>query len=403
MDVLGIGWQPSSFHGWGVFGLNLAEQMLVSGRARPLFVSPVDASVIDPPARQAELLAEALAVSAGLAESADFDGRGITIDVPLVLGLAADFRGLPVRSSVAMHAVTFQERAVLSDAARARAREFETVIAGSSWLGRWLAGEGVENVTTVLQGVDPALFRPQDRAETEDGADDSADGGAGDTTDGGAFRVFSGGKMEYRKGQDLVIAAFRRFRARHPEARLVFSWDNPYSGGMESVAAGGHVTPPPDVRPETAGDVARWLAENGLPEGSFENLGSLPNRLMPDALASIDVGVFPSRCEGGTNLVAMECMASGVPAVLSANTGHLDLIDGDNCYALTEQAPVDPAQAGDGTGHWGESSVDELTEALEAAYRDRRDASRRGARGAETLARLSWETQAGKLLDAIGW
>ena len=36
--------------------------------------------------------------------------------------------------------------------------------------------------------------------------------------DDGLFVVFSGGKLEHRKGQDIVIAAMRNFTAAHPEA-----------------------------------------------------------------------------------------------------------------------------------------------------------------------------------------
>ena len=124
---------------------------------------------------------------------------------------------------------------------------------------------------------------------------------------------------------------------------------------------------------------------------------------MPDLLSQVDVGVFTSRAEGGTNLVAMECMAMGVPTILSANTGHLDLIEGENCFALSDQSPVDEAAAGPGTDLWRESSVDELVETLERAYEDRTAAAERGRRGAETLATLNWEAQIAKLLDAIGW
>ena len=35
------------------------------------------------------------------------------------------------------------------------------------------------------------------------------------------FLIFSGGKMELRKGQDIVLAAFKIFARRHPEATLV--------------------------------------------------------------------------------------------------------------------------------------------------------------------------------------
>ena len=38
--------------------------------------------------------------------------------------------------------------------------------------------------------------------------------------------IFSGGKLELRKGQDLVVAAFKIFHARHPDALLISSWQN---------------------------------------------------------------------------------------------------------------------------------------------------------------------------------
>lgn len=42
---------------------------------------------------------------------------------------------------------------------------------------------------------------------------------------------------------------------------------------------------------------------------------------LAEALAEADVALFPNRGEGGTNLMAMQAMASGVPTVLSANSG----------------------------------------------------------------------------------
>ena len=56
---------------------------------------------------------------------------------------------------------------------------------------------------------------------------------------------------------------------------------------------------------------------------------AFPNVGMPHVLHEADVALFPNRAEGGTNLVAMECLASGIPTILSANTGHLDLLRGD--------------------------------------------------------------------------
>ena len=41
---------------------------------------------------------------------------------------------------------------------------------------------------------------------------------------------------------------------------------------------------------------------------AFVDLGWVPNWQMAAILRDMDVGLFPNRCEGGTNLVAMEAM-----------------------------------------------------------------------------------------------
>ncbi len=117
----------------------------------------------------------------------------------------------------------------------------------------------------------------------------------------------------------------------------------------------------------------------------------------------MDVALFPNRAEGSNNMVAMECMAAGVPLILSANTGHLDLIDDDNCYPLWHQSPVDWRPDGGGTEYWRESDVDEMVAALEWAYEDRADAHVRGQRAAARMAPLTWQRQTDAYLDAIGW
>jgi glycosyltransferase involved in cell wall biosynthesis len=219
---------------------------------------------------------------------------------------------------------------------------------------------------------------------------------------GDRFVVFSGGKLEYRKGQDIVVAAFREFHRRHPDALLVLAWHNHWPRTMAEVPLRGHVTGVPQVDGSGRVDVAGWLVGNGVPERAFVDLGLVPNAQMGRAVREAHVGLFTNRCEGGTNLVAMECMASGVPTVLSANTGHLDLIADGQCYALREQGPALPSRQFAGVDGWGESSVDEVLAMLEYVYTHREEAERVGARGAAAMQRLSWDNQIDHLLRTIG-
>jgi glycosyltransferase involved in cell wall biosynthesis len=95
----------------------------------------------------------------------------------------------------------------------------------------------------------------------------------------------------------------------------------------------------------------------------------------------------------------MECLACGVPTIVSDNTGHKDLVATGAPYALTRQRPV--WQDGMGTEGWGESDVEEIVEALERVWRDRQAAERRGAFGAATMVDWSWACFAARLRDAL--
>jgi glycosyltransferase involved in cell wall biosynthesis len=108
-------------------------------------------------------------------------------------------------------------------------------------------------------------------------------------------------------------------------------------------------------------------------------------------LRSAAVAVFPNRAEGGTNLVAMETMAVGVPVIISNNTGHKDIIREKHCYPLRRQS-YPHAEGEERERGWGESSVDEIVELLEDVYQNREEASRRGKLGSKFIReRFTWE------------
>ena len=72
--------------------------------------------------------------------------------------------------------------------------------------------------------------------------------------------------------------------------------------------------------------MTRLLAENGLDVSRVITLGPRPNALLARIYRNTDVGLFPNRCEGGTNLVLMEYMACGKPVVAVDATGHRDVV-----------------------------------------------------------------------------
>jgi glycosyltransferase involved in cell wall biosynthesis len=95
----------------------------------------------------------------------------------------------------------------------------------------------------------------------------------------------------------------------------------------------------------------------------------------------------------------METMASGIPCILSANTGHLDIIGDGNCYVLGRQTDV--AKEIEPSGVWRESDVDEIVETLEMAYSDREDAKKRADAGVAFMRNLSWKNQTEALIAEL--
>lgn len=384
-------WGVSSFYGWGINGLNLMLQTAahtsfspftaIPFRANEVVLDPLREAVLTPLAAQSQEIWTALAAT---------EAPVLEVDGPVLAAVANDFQGV----GMAAHGkwlvgrptigVAFLEHAGLSAEGRQRADGLALVIAGSSWNRRILEAQGIVAVTTVLQGIDTSLFHPAPRAGS---------------IPGGRFVVFSGGKLEFRKAQDLVLAAFRAFHRRHPEAVLMTAWHSPWSDLMSS-AVGTPGIEPPQPAADGAPDIRRWAADNGIPAEAVIPLGPTPNIAMPHVIREADVALFPNRAEGGTNLVAMECMACGVPTILSANTGHLDLLDlGDVAIPLTRQTAV--ARDGVDTTDWGGSDVEEAVEALERVWQDRQAAQAMGARAAAALARMDWRRQTALLLRAI--
>jgi len=382
---LAVSWQLSDTHGWGVFGLNLVRCLTRHGPIKPLILA--EPNLLEASADEIEELRPLISEQRQIMAALEAQGQPATsAQIAVLHALGARFQHVDitdlVRGGVNI-GFTFFERGGFDQAALDRANAYDRILAGSSWNRDYGRAAGVRDIEFVSQGVDTGLFAP----------------GSGTGAYRGRFAIFSGGKLELRKGQDLVLAAFKIFHARHPDSILVTSWRNAWPESAMDISASVHVNAAPAVDDAEELKIAEWAEANGVPANAFIDLGWLSNRIMPGVLRDMDVGLFPNRCEGGTNLVAMETMASGVPCILSANTGHLDIISVGACYPLRDQRAVTD-EAGP-TGMWRESQVEEIVENLEQVYTDRSEAERRADAGARFMAGLSWKHQTQKLVDAV--
>ncbi|MBD2069380.1 tetratricopeptide repeat protein [Leptolyngbya sp. FACHB-671] len=388
LHSIGIGWELSAATGWGIYGTNLTLQLLKTREFKPITLLPPFTSADFNPLHQAllsPLFNEPQRIEQILQQN---PGKALKGNFLLLKALGNQFETTPKLERVSgKHnvGVIFFEDTQLSQTALARANSYDLILAGSSWNTEVLKSYGCNPVCMVPQGIDPTIFHPAPRS-----------GVLGDR-----FVIFSGGKLEYRKGQDIVIKAFRIFHSRHPEALLLTAWHNFWPQTMIELEQAGHVAGLPKVSSDGRLQIQNWLADNGIPTTACMDVGLIPNHLVGQILREADVAVFPNRCEGGTNLAAMESLACGVPTILSANTGHLDLIDENHCYSLKTQGEVKPTQSYSGVAGWGEPDPEELVEALEAIYTNRQEAYQRGINATHFMQDWTWEKQVGRLLEVI--
>ena len=214
--------------------------------------------------------------------------------------------------------------------------------------------------------------------------------------------IFSGGKLEIRKGQDILIEAFRQLLLVCPDALLIAAWCND-SASLSSVSMSPYLSSAPEKG--DASSIVRWLIAQGIPRKNLIVPGVLNSVQMASLMKQADVAVFPNRCEGGTNLVAMEAIACGVPTMLSANSGHLDLMRLGcpgvvllPCSSLLRIQVHDP----ENFGHWAETDPSHLYKAFLDCLENRLPLlSLRGQLSLYQLQSLSWSSSFQKLFSVL--
>jgi glycosyltransferase involved in cell wall biosynthesis len=281
---------------------------------------------------------------------------------------------------------TFFERSLLAAHHIEQARQFfDVIVAGSTWCRDVLTQHGVENTCTILQGVDETIFNPY--ANHKHYLEDH-------------FVIFSGGKFELRKGQDLVIRAFQIFHARHKDALLVNSWFNHWSFSMQTMAAS------PYINYQFGADdyctaMNKLLVANGIDISRVITLPPKANIAMARIYKNTDCGLFPNRCEGGSNLVLMEYMACGKPAIVSHTSGHRDVANATNALLLQDLHPMSVAHDEEIVAVWDEPNLDEILAQLEWAYDHREALHTLGAAASRSMQSCTWQATARQFYDLI--
>jgi glycosyltransferase involved in cell wall biosynthesis len=246
----------------------------------------------------------------------------------------------PARGKVTV-GYTFFEYPLGNDATK-NAQQYDWIFCGSTWCKDRLAELGIRNTQVLIQGVDHDIFKPDLSIARDDGE----------------FRIFSGGKFEWRKGQDLVLAAFKMLHKAHPDMRLVVSWHNLWPQLYETMRQSPWIKCPDRWADNWSVNLSRLCELNDIPKDKVYEAPPVPQIGMAFLMNQTDCAVFPNRCEGGTNLVLMEYAACGKPVVANAGTGQADV----------RRAIFNTIYGCEGFNHWFASSPGDVAAAIEYAH-----------------------------------
>jgi len=363
-----------NLHGWGVCGKYLSIELARRAPVR-LVTRPFDVGTVGDEMEYSHLL--------GLYASPESYPlwRSEIAESP-VLQAVTDHTFVPLLPDVKGKrnvGYTFFEQTILSPQALENAkRHFDLVVGGSSWCRDILRQHGLASTAAVFQGVDQTIFNAHNSEKQL-------------FTD--RFVVFSGGKFEFRKGQDLVIRAFRVLQERHDDVLLVNAWVNHWSHSWQTMAMSRHIEMV-DWSAEHFPAVNALLERNGVDLSGVVTLGARPNVAMARIYRNSDCGLFPNRCEGGTNLALMEYMACGKPAIASNSSGHRDVASDGTALMLTKLGKVNVGQGKQTIAVWDEPDLEEIVEKLEWAYQHPDEIRAIGRAGAESMKTFSWQAAA---------
>lgn len=282
------------------------------------------------------------------------------------------------------YAYTFFENE-LSATSVQNAQLFDLVLAGSTWCRDRLLERGIHNCGVLLQGIDPELFYPLAHKPNKD-----------------HFVIFSGGKFEYRKGQDLVLKAVKILQQKYADILLVNCWFNTFPHSLTMMTVSKHIQFSGIETDSWSRFMRHIYAINGISEERITTHEYLPQDGLREIYSQTDVGVFPNRCEGGTNLVMMEYMACAKPVIASNTSGHRDIVNHDNAILLEQLKDITVANNGTLVARWQEPSLDELVSKIEHVYHHRDSLAAIGRRAGEDMRRFSWSHSAQSLLSSLG-
>lgn len=204
------------------------------------------------------------------------------------------------------------------------------------------------------------------------------------------FKVLNVGKMEIRKGHDIIpdifSLAFKKIGI--DKVMLTMCWDNPFY---------------------TQGEKDSWINYYKKERLNGFNLNFMPRLESQRDVAALmqqsDVGLFPSRAEGW-NLDMLEMMACEKPVVATNYSGHTEFINPS--LSIITPNELEPAIDGKwffGQGRWAKISdknIKDMAKLLRFYYDEwQKNISITSPSNLKIAQRFTWENSAKQLMEIL--
>lgn len=250
-------------------------------------------------------------------------------------------------------------------------KTLDHVLVCSKWAKQIVEKDTGVGASVVPLGVDTSIFYPSKR------------------NNDGITRFFTAGKLEYRKGHDVIIEAFNLAFEPTDDVELVMCCDNPFltPEETESWIQTAKLSP--------MGDKIKFVPR----KGSQQELA--------DLMRQCHCGVFPARAEGW-NLELLEMMACGGFTIATNYSAHTEYVDNTNAFLVdvekTERA-FDGTRFFTGQGEWaylGPKETKAVSRYMQNFYEHSatyRSITSLG--GINTAKKFSWENTAKRIVDVL--
>jgi hypothetical protein len=348
---------PACRTGYGVVGAHLLREFLAMDT--PVAYFPI--GQVDPSIAHSEKL------DIALARQGTFDDRAPSVrlsqqfDLALHVGRGPRI-GFPIFELDRFHA-----------AERHHLERQDRILVTCEWARNVLLENGIWRtpIDIVPLGVDRSVFSDKVRPATPRGVD----------------TVFmTVGKLERRKGQRELLAAFEAAFSPKDAVKLVLICHNPFvtEATFKAMTA-------PFRNSRMAARIT--IVTNPLPTQA--DLASV--------MATADCGVFPVRAEGW-NLEALEMLSMGKQVIATACTAHTAFMNASNAR-LIDASALEESVPGETRGRWaawGQSQHDQLVHELREVHRARAaGALGVNTNGIATATAHSWTASARALLHSV--